>query len=83
MLRKLEFKGNTTLKGIEAHRLRELILTDLAIYKTAGIGEIHKRIGDEIPRRKIRHELQKLVEEEIVTPEGENKWRRYVLTKSS
>ena len=33
LLRKLDFKGSTTLRGIEKHRLRELILRDLEIYR--------------------------------------------------
>ena len=59
LLRKLDFKGKTSLKGIESHRLRELILRDLEIYKEAGFGDIHKRIGEEIPIRKVRYELTK------------------------
>lgn len=54
VLRTLEFQGETTLRGIERHRLRELILRDLEIYRKAGISEIHERIGKEIPRRKLR-----------------------------
>ena len=52
VLRTLEFRGETTLRGIELHRLRELILRDLEIYRKASISQIHNRIGKEIPRRK-------------------------------
>jgi len=34
-----------------------LILRDLQIYGKASIGQIHNRIGKEIPRRKLRREL--------------------------
>ena len=46
LLRKLEFKGHTTLKPIERHRLRELILSDLKKYRRAKGTEIHQRIGE-------------------------------------
>ncbi|MGH8709806.1 MAG: ATP-binding protein [Burkholderiales bacterium] len=81
LLRRLDFKGATTLKGIEPHRLRELILSDLGVYLEASIAEINARIGEEIPPRKIRRELQKLVQEGLVRAEGEKKGRRYILTK--
>jgi ATP-dependent DNA helicase RecG len=61
ILRTLEFEGGTTLKGIERHRLRELILRDLEIYRRASISQMHERIGKEIPRRKVRRELTELV----------------------
>jgi ATP-dependent DNA helicase RecG len=81
LLRKLDFKRVTTLRGIEPHRLRELILSDLGVYLEANIAEINSRIGDEIPARKIRRELQKLIQGGLVRAEGEKKGRRYLLTK--
>jgi ATP-dependent DNA helicase RecG len=61
ILRTLEFEGGTTLKGIERHRLRELILREMEIYRRASISQMHERIGKEIPRRKVRRELTELV----------------------
>lgn len=81
VLRKLEFKGKTTLKGIEGHRLRELILRDLERYQQAAIGEIHARIGVEIPRRKVLYELQKLVAEQEIGRAGERQHTVYLWTK--
>ncbi len=81
LLRKLDFKGTTSLKTIEKHRLRELILKDLEIYMKASVSEIHERIGAEIPIRKLRSELQNLVKLGQISSEGENKWRKYLLTK--
>jgi len=78
LLRKLDFQGTTTLRGIEAHRLRELILRDIEIYRDASIGEIHRRIGQEIPRRRVRHELDKLVLEGIIGRTGVKRWTRYL-----
>lgn len=80
LLRKLDFKGTTSLKTIEKYRLRELILKDLEIYHRASISEIHERIGAEIPIRKLRKELQDLVKTGLLLPEGDNKWRKYLLT---
>ena len=82
LLRKLDFKGLTTLRGIEPHRLRELILRDLEIYREASIGEIHRRIGEEIPRRRIRSAIQDLLDEGEIMKRGENRGRRYLLTES-
>ncbi|MGI9055815.1 MAG: ATP-binding protein, partial [Pyrinomonadaceae bacterium] len=82
LLRKLDFKGKTSLKGIESHRLQELIRRDLEIYKVAGISEIHQRIGTEIPRRKIEYELKRMVENDEIGTEGEKKHRKYLLTEN-
>ncbi|HQU83134.1 MAG TPA: ATP-binding protein [Pyrinomonadaceae bacterium] len=83
LLKKLDFKGKTSLKGIESHRLRELILRDLEIYEEAGISEIHQRIGLEIPRRKIEYELKRMVENDEIKAKGEKKHRKYLFAKHS
>ncbi len=80
VLRRLEFKGSTTLRGIEKHRLRELILRDLEIYKQAGISQIHQRIGIEIPRRKLQHELKHLVTEGEIGRRGSRRYTMYLWT---
>jgi ATP-dependent DNA helicase RecG len=54
ILQKTQFRGKTTLKGIESHRLRELIYKDLSTYPNSPISEIHERIGKEITLRKVR-----------------------------
>ncbi|MCW5962353.1 MAG: hypothetical protein KIS76_19485 [Pyrinomonadaceae bacterium] len=82
MLRSFNFKGKTTLKTIENHRLRELILRDLEIYKVAGISDIHQRIGTEIPRRKVQYELKRMVENNEIKTEGEKRHRKYLWTKN-
>lgn len=81
VLRTLEFQGETTLKGIERHRLRELILRDLEIYRTASIGEIHGRVGLEIPRRKVRRELAELVAAKEIGTRGVKRGTVYLWTK--
>lgn len=69
-LRKLEFQGPTTLRRIEPHRLRELILRDLDTYPQSKVGEIHARVGAEIPRRTLQAHLKALVDEELVQRDG-------------
>jgi len=81
LLRKLQFQGPTTLRGIERHRLRELILKDLDIYRVAGSREIQSRIGAEIKIQKIRKELEQLVAEGIVRAEGKKRWTKYLIPK--
>ena len=83
LLRKLDFKGKTSLKGIESHRLQELIRRDLEIYEEASFSDIHKRIGEEIPIRKVRYELQKMIEFGEVKTIGKGRWQKYLLTKSA
>ncbi|MBI2195149.1 MAG: putative DNA binding domain-containing protein [Planctomycetes bacterium] len=82
VLRELDFKGLTTLKGIEEHRLRELILRDLEIYQDASLGEIHRRIGTEIHRRRVQRALCSLVEEGQIGRKGNLRWTRYLWTKT-
>ncbi len=81
VLRTLRFDGETTLKGIEQHRLRELILRDLQIYGRASISQIHNRIGKEIPRRKLRRELGTLVASGEIAKRGTTRAAVYLWTK--
>ena len=81
LLRKLEFKGRTTLRRIEPHRLRELVLKDLEMYKKASIGEIHGRIGTEIPRRDLQRQLGRLASGGDIGKTGKRRWTRYLWTK--
>lgn len=82
LLRKLDFRGRTSLRGIEKHRLSELIVHDLEIYQEAGIRDIQGRIGSEIPLHKIRRELGSLIKGEIISIKGGRRWTRYVLNKA-
>ena len=82
LLRKLDFKGKTSLKGIEKHRLRELVIRDLEIYKESGISEIHNRIGAEIPVYKLRRELAVLAKEKLIVTKSSKRWKKYLLSKT-
>ena len=55
----------------------------MEIYKQASIGEIHRRIGLEIPKRKVRSELQYLVTTGEIQQQGANKWTQYLWTKEA
>lgn len=82
VLREQSFRGRTSLKGIERHRLRELIAQDLGIYGKSKRGDIHTRIGLEIPERQLRTELLAMVKDGVLLPLGEGGGRRYELTKT-
>jgi chromosome segregation and condensation protein ScpB len=81
LLLRMKFQGRTTLKGIEPHRLRELVRSDLERYRTASITEIQARIGVEISRREIRRELARLASSGEIRVEGRRRWTRYLWNK--
>lgn len=80
ILRRMEFKGATSLKRIQDHRLRELVMQDLAIYGKASRSEIHERIGSEIAESKLRRVLRKMVEDGQLQTEGARRWLKYLLS---
>jgi ATP-dependent DNA helicase RecG len=69
----------TTLKRVQPHRLRALILEDLERFPNSAISDIHRRIGPEIPVRTVRRALETLVNARDVGATGEKRWRRYKL----
>ncbi|QJD78521.1 ATP-binding protein [Spirosoma rhododendri] len=81
-LRRLNYKGKTDLTKIAPHRLRELILTDLEIYQPAPIRDIHERIGKEISERKVKRQIDALIDEGTVVKIGVNNHTRYSLSQN-
>lgn len=86
LLRAASFRGPTTLKGIEPHRLRHLVLADLETYAPSadhaiGIAVIHQRIGTEIPRYKVKRVLDLLKEEGTIESSGTHRHTRYSITQ--
>lgn len=77
LLKQLDFKGKTDLKKIESHRLEQLILEDLKIYQPCPIGDLHQRIGEEINQKRIKRQLDKMIEDGIIEGVGERRWRTY------
>ena len=82
LLRSLAFPAVTTLKRIEDHRLRALVLEDLGRYPGSAFGEVHARIGSEIPQRRLRTMLKQLTDERIVEKSGVLKGTRYSLANA-
>jgi ATP-dependent DNA helicase RecG len=79
LLRSLDFVGGTTLKRIEPHRLLALIVEDVGRYPNTKIGDIHQRIGLEIPRSRIRRGVEQLVREGKLLQKGVRSGTRYCL----
>jgi ATP-dependent DNA helicase RecG len=67
----------TSLARIEMHRLVALVREDLARYPRSAIGEVHARIGSEIPRRQLRRAMARLVASGEVLHEGAKRSSRY------
>ena len=82
-LQKLDFKGKTSLKKIETHRLRELIYQDVSTYPKSSIGDIHQRIGTEIPYRKLKAQLYNMLEIGELNSIGKLKGRKYFIDKKA
>ena len=72
----------TTLKRVQPHRLRALILEDLERFPDSLSKDIHRRVGPEIPDRTFRRALEALVEEGQIRGTGETRWRKYRLKDS-
>ncbi|TXD50496.1 MULTISPECIES: ATP-binding protein [unclassified Polaribacter] len=81
LLKQLDFKGKTDLKNIESHRLEQLILEDLRIYQPCSISDLHQRIGKEINQKKVKRQLDKMIEEAKIEGVGEKRWRTYKALK--
>jgi ATP-dependent DNA helicase RecG len=79
ILRKLEFPTHTTLARIEPYRIRELVLEDLQRHPNSGFGEIHERIGSEIPDYLMRRQINELIKNKKVRFKGNTRARRYRL----
>ncbi len=81
VLKKHEFKGQTSLKNITPHRLDALIVEDLTQYGISAIGDIHQRIGKEIPIRTLRYQLSQLTDKEEIKKIGEKRGTKYFIDK--
>jgi ATP-dependent DNA helicase RecG len=77
LMRSLDFPHETTLTRIEPHRLEALIIEDLRRHPRSSRGDIHGRIGREIPVSRIQRAVRKLIGEGRLEFEGERRWTRY------
>lgn len=82
LLRGSGLDRRTTLKRVEPHRLRALLLEDLERYPTSSRADIHRRVGPEIHERTVLRALNDLVEEGLVVTVGTARWRTYRLASS-
>ena len=78
-LRDANFIEKTSLKRIEPHRLQELIYEDLKNYPNSAIGEINKRIGEEINIRTLKSKLDEMLEKDLIAKSGEKKGTKYFI----
>ena len=69
----------TTLQRMEPHRLRALIVEDLARYPGSSSADVNRRTAPELAQRTIRRALEELAEQNRIRHEGERRWRRYWL----
>lgn len=79
-LRGAQLDHKTTLSRIAPHRLRALILEDLADYPGSSSTDVNRRIGAEISAKTVKRALDDLAEAGQVTHDGERRWRRYSLS---
>ena len=67
-----------TLRTIEPHRLKALIVEDLRIHPRSKSSEIQERIVD-IPIEEIRRVLFSMEKEKIISSEGNKRYKVYIL----
>lgn len=79
LLKDSGYRGRTSLKRVENYRIKELIIEDLKIYQNCGLHDIHERIGEEIPYRKLQVQIQELIKEGRVEQMGRKRWTQYRL----
>ena len=77
LLRDAKVPALTSLVRIEPHRLRALILEDLALYPGSASSEVNARVGAELSLKTIKRALDELAALGEVVFEGERRWRRY------
>lgn len=81
-IRQAQFKGKTSLKNIEDHRLEELIYKDIKAYPESAFGDIHNRIGKEINEHKVRRTIKSMVENGSLKSTGQRRWTRYSIEQN-
>lgn len=79
LLREAGLDALTTLKRVQPHRLRALILEDLGRFPDSGRADIHRRIGPEIHEKTLTRALDVLREGGAIVSTGERRWRKYRL----
>lgn len=83
LLKRLNFKGQTNLKKIDPIRLRELVKEVLITHGECSKGDIHTRIGKEIPERFLRSQLRNMVDSGIIKKSGLKRGVKYFIDDAS
>jgi len=81
-LRAAGLDGVTTLKRVQPHRLRALIIEDLERYPNSPISDIRRRVAPEISRPTFKRAIDGLVAEKQLESSGTHRWRTYRATPS-
>ena len=81
LLKEAGLDRQTTLKRMEPHRLRALIVEDLLRYPGSSSGEVNRRIGEEVPYRTLKRALDDLLQAGRVRYEGNAKGRKYWISQ--
>lgn len=79
LLREAGLDALTTLKRVQPHRLRALILEDIGRFPDSGRADIHRRIGPEIHEKALTRALDALLRDGAIVSTGERRWRKYRL----
>lgn len=79
LLKAVNLDIRTTLKRVQPHRLRALILEDLDRFPGSSSSEIHRRIGPEINARTLKRAIDAAVKDGLVVPAGKRRWTKYTL----
>lgn len=80
VFREFDITPETRLDRIEPHRLQALLIEDLERFPDSAMGEIRKRIGEEIPYKQVKRSMDALIKEDRIVSKGANKGRRYSLS---
>ena len=70
-----------TLKTIETHTLKALIIEDLKIHPNSSVTQIFEHMRKEVPREEIQRAVYKLIAEERLIPAGGETNRTYKLNQ--
>ena len=76
-LNKTKVQSPTTLKTIEPHRLKALILEDLRFYPNSSIAEMATRLPD-VEYVELAKTVHKMAQKGEIMPIGGRKYRRYM-----
>jgi ATP-dependent DNA helicase RecG len=68
-----------SLKTIETHTLKALIIEDLKTYPNSSINDIFERLRKEVPKDVIQRSIYTMVKEGGITPVGGKTYRKYIL----